>query len=917
MAYNPSSIESKWQANWEKDEVYKIKIDKSKPKYYALDMFPYPSGAGLHVGHPLGYIASDIFSRYKRLKGFNVLHPMGFDAFGLPAEQYAIQVGKHPAEITDQNVITYKNQLQNLALSFDWSRAVKTSDPKYYKWTQWIFIELFNHTYCTADDKAQSIELLIAQFEKEGNLKTSAFTDYTETFTANDWKSFNEKEKADILMHYRLAYKKESFVNWCEELGTVLANDEIVNGVSERGGFPVIQKPMLQWSLRITAYAQRLLEGLDKLDWPSSLIAQQQNWIGRSQGAQVFFDIKDNTNKLEVFTTRPDTIFGVSFMVIAPEHDFVNELTTEENKVAVAAYVKKAGSKSAIERQAEKEVSGVFTGSYAIHPFTGKEIPIYISEYVLVDYGTGAIMAVPSDDERDEAFATKFDIEIFEIYDKERIDENGKALNPIAIGSDFLNGLESKEAIALMIDHLEEMNIGTGQINYRLRDANFSRQRYWGEPFPIYYENGIAKALPFSELPLELPEMDDIRPQNGQAPLSKAKDWNYKGFPLETDTMPGNAGSSWYFLRYMDADNDNEFVGAEALAYWNDIDFYCGGAEHAVGHLLYARFWHKFLFDLRKVPTQEPFKKLFNQGMIQGRSNFVYRINGTNTFVSKGLKKGKKVDKLHVDVNIVENDILDIEAFKNWLPEYKEADFELEDGKYICGFEVEKMSKSKYNVINPDDVIAKYGTDTFRMFEMFLGPIEASKPWNTQGIDGVSKFLRKFWNLFFDAEDNLILTDDKPTEAELKTLHTCIKKVNEDIEKYSFNTCVSAFMIATNELTAAKCHKNDILVALVKLISPFAPHIAEELWSKLGNETSIVKDIDYPKFDEKYLVKSTVLYPVSINGKMRVKIELPAGISQDNAKAEVLANEVVQKWVVDKPLRKFIFVPGRIVNIVC
>ncbi len=917
MAYNPSSIESKWQANWEKDEVYKVQLDKSKPKYYALDMFPYPSGAGLHVGHPLGYIASDIFCRYKRLKGFNVLHPMGFDAFGLPAEQYAIQIGKHPAEIADQNIITYKKQLKNLALSFDWSREVKTSDPKYYKWTQWIFIALFNHTYCTADDKAQPIEELIAQFAKEGNLKTSAFTDYTESFTAEEWKDFKEKEQADILMHYRLAFKKESFVNWCEELGTVLANDEIVNGVSERGGFSVIQKPMLQWSLRITAYAQRLLDGLTNLDWPSSLIAQQQNWIGRSQGAQVFFDLKDNSNKLEVFTTRPDTIFGVSFMVIAPEHDYVNQLTTTENKEAIIEYVKKAVSKSAIERQSEKEVSGIFTGSYAIHPFTGNEIPIYISEYVLVDYGTGAIMAVPSDDERDAAFAEKFDIEIFEIYDKERIDENGKALNPIAIGSEFLNGLEAEEAIALMIDHLEEMNIGTGQINYRLRDANFSRQRYWGEPFPIYYENGIAKTLPFSELPLELPEMDDIRPQNGQAPLSKAKDWNYKGFPLETDTMPGNAGSSWYFLRYMDAENDNYFVGEEALAYWNDIDFYCGGAEHAVGHLLYARFWHKFLFDMGKVPTNEPFKKLFNQGMIQGRSNFVYRINGTNTFVSKGLKKGNKVDKLHVDVNIVENDILDIEAFKNWLPEYKNAEFDLEDGKYHCGFEVEKMSKSKYNVINPDDVITKYGTDTFRMFEMFLGPIEASKPWNTQGIDGVSKFLRKFWNLFFDAEDNFIVTEEKATEGELKTLHTCIKKVNEDIEKYSFNTCISAFMIATNELTAAKCHKEEILVALVKLISPFAPHIAEELWHKLGNETTIVVDVEYPKFEEKYLVKSAVLYPVSINGKMRVKIELPVGISQDDAKREVLANEIVQKWVEDKPLKKFIFVPNRIVNIVC
>jgi len=915
--YDHLQIENKWQKFWLENKTFRAEENSEKPKFYALDMFPYPSGAGLHVGHPLGYIASDIYARYKRHKGFNVLHPQGYDSFGLPAEQYAIQIGKHPSEITDQNVITYKKQLQNLALSFDWDRSVKTSDPQYYKWTQWIFIQLFNSAYCLDRNKAYSIENVIKDFENTGNENSNLATEYNKIFTANEWNAYSEKEQADILMQYRLAYKKESTVNWCEELGTVLANDEIVNGVSERGGFAVIQKPMLQWSLRITAYGQRLLDGLDKLDWPSSLIAQQQNWIGRSQGAQVFFDIDGQEEKLEVFTTRPDTIFGVTFMVIAPEHEYVKGLTTKENYEAVDAYVQKTTSRSAIERQAEKTVSGVFTGSYAIHPFSGKKLPIWISEYVLIDYGTGAIMAVPSDDERDESFANHFEIEIIKICDKSEYpnatasDKVGKMIN-----SDFINGMEVKDAISKVTEKLEEKNIGTAQINYRLRDANFSRQRYWGEPFPIYYENGIAKALPESELPLELPDMEDIRPQNGQAPLSKAKDWNYKGFPLEIDTMPGNAGSSWYFLRYMNPDNEEEFVGKDALDYWQDVDFYCGGAEHAVGHLLYARFWHKFLYDLGKVPTKEPFKKLFNQGMIQGRSNFVYRINGTNKFVSKGLKKGFKTDKLHVDVNIVENDVLDTEAFKNWRKEYKNAEFELEDGKYICGWEVEKMSKSKFNVINPDDVIAKYGTDTFRMFEMFLGPIEASKPWNTQGIDGVSKFLRKFWNLFFDEDNNLIVTENKANEEELKILHTCIKKVNEDIEKYSFNTCVSAFMIATNELTSAKCHKKDVLKELVKLISPFAPHIAEEIWAKLGNNTSVVKDIEYPQHNDKFLVKSTIEYPVSINGKMRVKIELPAGISKEDAEKEALANEIVQKWVDGKAIRKFIFVPGRIVNIV-
>ena len=921
--YNHNKIEQEWKKTWKTNNTYKVTLDTNKPKFYILDMFPYPSGSGLHVGHPLGYIASDIYARYKKLKGFNVLHPMGFDAFGLPAEQYAIQVGKHPADVTEENIKTYRKQLDNMSLSYDWDRAVNTSDPKYYKWTQWIFTLLFEHCYSTTDDKAQPISFLIEQFEKDGNLKTTAFTDFEEKFTAEEWNAYSEKEQANVLMQYRLAYKKESFVNWCEELGTVLANDEVVNGVSERGGFPVIQKPMLQWSLRISAYAERLLQGLENVNWPESLKTQQKNWIGKSVGAQVFFDIEPKAKsqkpkaKLEVFTTRPDTIFGVTFMVIAPEHEMLSELTTEAQKADVDAYVKATASKSAIERQANKEVSGVFTGSYAVHPFTGKQIPIWISEYVLIDYGTGAIMAVPSDDERDEAFAEKFDIEIIDICDKSKYPNATKAdkVGEI-INSDFLNGLKVKDAIKKALFTIEEKGIGSKRTNYKLRDANFSRQRYWGEPFPIYYENGIAKALPLSKLPLELPKLDDIRPQNGQAPLTRAKDWTYKGFPLEIDTMPGNAGSSWYFLRYMDAENDEEFVSEKALDYWQEVDFYCGGAEHAVGHLLYARFWHKFLYDLGKVPVKEPFKRLFNQGMIQGRSNFVYRINGTNKFVSKALKKGQKTDKLHVDISLVENDVLNIEAFKNWREEYADAEFELEEGKYICGFEVEKMSKSKYNVVNPDEIINKYGADCFRMYEMFLGPIETSKPWNTQGIDGVSKFLRKFWALFNDENENFIVREDKANEDELKILHTCIKKVNEDIERYSFNTCVSAFMIATNELSSVNCHKKEILQELVKLISPFAPHIAEELWSKLGNENSVVKDIEFPEHNEQFLVKSSIEYPVSINGKMRVKIEMPATFKQDEAKAYVLENEIVKKWVENKPLKKFIFVPGRIVNIV-
>jgi leucyl-tRNA synthetase len=920
MAYNPKAVREKWQKRWKENDTYAVSNKSSKPKFYVLDMFPYPSGSGLHVGHPLGYVASDIYSRYKRLKGFNVLHPMGFDAFGLPAEQYAIESGKHPSATTAENIATYKRQLNLIGLSFDWNREVVTSDPAYYKWTQWIFLKMFNHYYCTAVDKAQAISALIAEFEEEGNLKTAAYTDYENKFTAEEWKNYSEQERSDILMHYRLAYRKVSFVNWCEELGTVLANDEVINGVSERGGYPVIQKPLLQWSLRITAYAERLLSGITDLDWSESLKAQQENWIGRSQGAKVVFKVEDGSedHQLEIFTTRPDTIFGVTFMVLAPEHQLVNQITTKEQEQAVRAYQEKAKSKSNVDRQAGKEISGVFTGAYAKHPFTGENIPIWISEYVLIDYGTGAIMAVPSDDERDHAFASHFGINIIEICDKSeypnasKADKVGKMIN-----SDFLNGMEVKDAIEKVIEKLTEKGIGQVKVNYKLRDANFSRQRYWGEPFPIAYKDDIPHALPVGELPLELPDVEDIKPVGGKAPLSKVADWKYKGMPLDTDTMPGNAGSSWYFLRYMDPSNPTEFCSKEALEYWQDVDLYIGGTEHAVGHLMYARFWHKFLYDLAFVPTQEPFKKLINQGMIQGESAFEYKVVNENKYVSYNLKDEYNTIPIHVAINLVnDKGELDLDAVKAWRPEHADAEFVLEDGKYIVGHEVEKMSKSKHNVVNPDDVIEEYGADCFRMFEMFLGPIENHKPWQTKGIDGVAKFLRKTWNLFHDADDNLIVCDEAATDKELKVLHTCIKKVNEDIERFSFNTCISAFMICVNDLGELKCHKREILEDLVKLLSPFAPHLAEELWERLGYTTSVVKDVSYPEVNEEYLTESVINYPVSINGKMRVKIDLPADVNPEDAKRIVLANDIVQKWVEDKDLKKFIFVPGRIVNIV-
>ncbi len=920
MAYNPKAVREKWQKRWKENDTYAVSNKSSKPKFYVLDMFPYPSGSGLHVGHPLGYVASDIYSRYKRLKGFNVLHPMGFDAFGLPAEQYAIESGKHPSATTAENIATYKRQLNLIGLSFDWNREVVTSDPAYYKWTQWIFLKMFNHYYCTEANKAQAISTLIAEFEKDGNLKTAAYTDNEKKFTAEAWKSFSEQERSDILMHYRLAYRKVSFVNWCEDLGTVLANDEVINGVSERGGYPVIQKPLLQWSLRITAYAERLLSGITDLDWSESLKAQQENWIGRSQGAKVVFKVEDESedHQLEIFTTRPDTIFGVTFMVLAPEHHLVNQIATKEQEQAVRAYQEKAKSKSNVDRQAGKEISGVFTGAYAKHPFTGENIPIWISEYVLIDYGTGAIMAVPSDDERDHAFASHFGINIIEICDKSeypnasKADKVGKMIN-----SDFLNGMEVKDAIEKVIEKLTEKGIGQLKVNYKLRDANFSRQRYWGEPFPIAYKDDIPHALPVGELPLELPDVEDIKPVGGKAPLSKVADWKYEGMPLDTDTMPGNAGSSWYFLRYMDPSNPTEFCSKEALDYWQDVDLYIGGTEHAVGHLMYARFWHKFLYDLAYVPTQEPFKKLINQGMIQGESAFEYKVVNENKYVSYNLKDEYNTIPIHVAINLVnDKGELDLEAVKAWRPEHADAEFVLEDGKYIVGHEVEKMSKSKHNVVNPDDVIEEYGADCFRMFEMFLGPIENHKPWQTKGIDGVAKFLRKTWNLFHDVDDQLIINDEPATDKELKVLHTCIKKVNEDIERFSFNTCISAFMICVNDLGELKCHKREILEDLVKLLSPFAPHLAEELWERLGYTTSVVKDVSYPEVNEEYLTESVINYPVSINGKMRVKIDLPADVNSDDAKRIVLANDIVQKWVEDKDLKKFIFVPGRIVNIV-
>ena len=916
MEYNFKEIETKWQKLWQDRKTYRVEVDPSRPKFYVLDMFPYPSGAGLHVGHPLGYIASDIYSRYKRLCGFNVLHPMGYDAFGLPAEQYAIQTGQHPAVTTEQNINRYREQLDKIGFCYDWEREVRTCEPEYYKWTQWAFLKMYDHFYCNACQKAMPIKDLVAYFAEKGTEGLDVACTTPMTFTAEQWNAYSEEEKEQVLQNYRLAYRADTMVNWCPQLGTVLANDEVKDGLSVRGGFPVEQKRMKQWSLRVTAYAQRMLDGMDSLEWSDSLKEIQRNWIGRSVGAQVFFDVKDSDRKLEIFTTRPDTIFGVTFMVIAPEHEWVEELTTAENKAAVEEYIAQTKKRSERERIAEtRRVSGVPTGSYAINPFTGKAIPIYISDYVLAGYGTGAIMAVPAHDSRDYAFARHFGLDIVPVVEGGNIEvESYDAKSGKMINSDFLTGKDVTEAIPAMFDEVEKRGLGKKLINYRLRDAIFSRQRYWGEPFPVYYKGETAYPLPEDKLPLELPPIENFGPtEQGEPPLARVADWAYEGHQLELSTMPGFAGSSAYFLRYMDPRNSESLVSKEANDYWRNVDLYIGGIEHATGHLMYSRFWNMFLYDLGYVCESEPFKKLVNQGMIQGRSNFVYRVVGTNKFVSLGLKKDYETQEIHVDVNIVKNDQLDLEAFRAWRPEFRDAEFILEDGKYICGWAIEKMSKSMFNVVNPDNIVENYGADTLRMYEMFLGPLEQSKPWDTNGIDGVHKFLRKFWRLFFDREGVFTLTDEAATPAELKTLHKTIKKIREDIENFSFNTSISAFMICLNELGA--CHKREVLEPLAILIAPFAPHIAEELWEAMGHQTTIF-DAAYPTFDEKHLVESAFEYPVMVNGKLRFKQTYALDMGPAEIQADIVTTEGAQKWLEGKAPKKIIVVKGKIINIV-
>ena len=917
MEYDFRAIEAKWQKEWRERGTYKVEVDPSRPKFYVLDMFPYPSGAGLHVGHPLGYIASDIYSRYKRLCGFNVLHPMGYDAFGLPAEQYAIQTGQHPAVTTTQNINRYREQLDKIGFSFDWSREVRTCDPEYYKWTQWAFVQMFSHYYDNVEQKARPIEELIAKFAANGTEGVDAACTAEMKFTAEEWAAKNEQEREQVLQNYRLAFRADTMVNWCPALGTVLANDEVKDGLSERGGHPVEQKRMKQWLLRVTAYAQRMLDGLEKLEWSDSLKEIQRNWIGRSTGAQMFFAVKGMEEKLEIFTTRPDTVFGVTFMVIAPEHQWIDKLTTDENRAAVEDYIAQTKKRSERERIAEtKRVSGVATGSYAVNPFTGKEIPIYVSDYVLAGYGTGAIMAVPAHDSRDYAFARHFGLEIVPVVEggdisKESYDAKAGAM----INSGFITGMDVKEAIEVMFDEVEKRGIGRKRINYRLRDAIFSRQRYWGEPFPIYYKDDVPYTLSVDQLPLELPAVKDFGPtEQGEPPLARVEGWcTEAGEPFELSTMPGFAGSSAYYLRYMDPRNSEALVSREADEYWRNVDLYVGGIEHATGHLMYSRFWNMFLYDLGYVCEDEPFKKLVNQGMIQGRSNFVYRVVGTNKFVSLGLRDQYETQEIHVDVNIVRNDVLDLEAFRKWRPEFVDAEFILEDGKYVCGWAIEKMSKSMFNVVNPDYIVEAYGADTLRMYEMFLGPLEQSKPWDTNGIDGVHKFLRRLWGLFYDRFGEYKLTDEKATPAELKTLHKTIKKVREDIENFSFNTSIAAFMICLNEL--GDCPKREIVEPLVVLIAPFAPHIAEELWHTLGHETSVC-DAKYPEVCAEYLVENSYEYPVSINGKMRFKKEFPLDMSNDEITAAVLADPAAQKWTEGRAPKKVIVVKGKIINIV-
>ena len=918
MDYNHKDIEGRWQQYWKDREIYKVDVDSSRPKFYVLDMFPYPSGAGLHVGHPLGYIASDIYARYKRLQGFNVLHPMGYDAYGLPAEQYAIQTGQHPEKTTSENIARYRSQLDKIGFCYDWSREVRTCDPEFYKWTQWAFREMFGHYYDTALNRAMPIERLIEHFETQGTQGVTAARGKDVEFTAEQWKSMTEKEKSDALMNYRIAYLGHTMVNWCPKLGTVLANDEVSEGVSLRGGYPVEQKLMYQWCLRVSAYADRLLRGLDTIDWTDSLKETQRNWIGRSEGAEMRFKVAGSDVELEIFTTRADTIFGVTFMVLAPESAYVRQVTTPEQKQAVEDYLNEVKHKTERERMIDKKVTGVFTGSYAINPLTGKEIPIWVSDYVLAGYGTGAIMAVPAHDSRDYAFARKFDLPIIPLIEGADVSEqsfdakSGKMINSAGPELD-LNGLEVKDAIARTKEFISAKGIGKVKVNYRLRDAIFSRQRYWGEPFPVYYKDGVPHMLPEEQLPLLLPEIDQYLPtESGEPPLGRAKNWQTAdGYPLELNTMPGFAGSSAYYLRYMDPHNSEALVGEQANKYWRDVDLYIGGTEHATGHLIYSRFWNKFLFDLGKVVSDEPFRKLINQGMIQGRSNFVYRIKDTNTFVSAGLKDQYDVTPIHVDVNIVSNDVLDTEAFRAWRPEFTTAEFILEDGKYVCGWAVEKMSKSMFNVVNPDDIVERYGADTLRLYEMFLGPLEQSKPWDTNGIDGVNRFLKKLWKLYADG-----VSDEPASAASLKTIHTLIKKVTADIENFSYNTSVAAFMICVNELTAQKCRSREALEPLVIVLAPFAPHIAEELWhTALGHDTTVC-DATWPTHDESHLVEQEVTYPVSFNGKARFNLTVPAAMGKDDVIAAALANENAAKWLEGKEVVKTIFVPGKIVNLV-
>ena len=916
MEYNFREIEQKWQAYWKNNSTYKTKIDQNKPKYYVLDMFPYPSGAGLHVGHPLGYIASDIFSRYKRLKGFNVLHPMGYDAYGLPAEQYAIQTGQHPAVTTKKNIARYREQLDKIGFCYDWSREIRTCEPDYYKWTQWAFIQMFNSYFCNDAQQARPIAELIEVFELQGTKDLNIASTVELSFTADEWKSKTEKEKQEILLNYRIAYLADLKVNWCPALGTVLANDEVSEGVSVRGGHPVEQRVMRQWSLRVSAYAQRLLDGLNKIEWTDSLTETQKNWIGRSEGAELKFNIKGQDFNFEVFTTRADTIYGVTFMVLAPESELVKQLTTPEQAAEVQNYLDATKKRTERERIADRRVTGVFSGSYAINPVSGTEIPIWISDYVLSGYGTGAIMAVPAHDSRDYAFAKHFNLPIISLIEGCDVSEESlDAKEGIMMNSGFLNGLTVKQAIAKAKEYIAENKLGRVKVNFRLRDAIFSRQRYWGEPFPVYYKDDMPYMLDESRLPLELPEVDKFLPtEKGEPPLGRAKNWEIDGYPLELNTMPGFAGSSAYYLRYMDPKNDKALVSPEANQYWRSVDLYIGGTEHATGHLVYSRFWNKFLFDLGLVCEDEPFKKLVNQGMIQGRSNFVYRIKDTNTFVSLNLKSQYETTPIHVDVNIVSNDILDLEAFKNWNPEYKSAEFILEDGKYVCGWAVEKMSKSMYNVVNPDDIVEKYGADTLRLYEMFLGPLEQSKPWDTNGIDGVHRFLKKLWGLFYK-DNNLLINDETPTAEELKVLHKTIKKITFDIENFSYNTSVSAFMICVNELFTLKCSKKAILEPLSILLAPFAPHIAEELYHALGNETTIC-DAVFPVCNEEYLKESVVKYPISFNGKVRFTLELPADMNKEDVEKTAMANELTLKQLDGQQPKKVIVVPGKIVNIV-